>query len=52
MNTEGSSPDLITYSVSLELEQSGECAENELELCRFHLRQGAKLRGRYKDFYD
>lgn len=45
-------PEFIAYQVTFILEQSEECKENELELCRFHLRQGAKLRDQYKDFFD
>lgn len=45
-------PEYIAYQVTFILEQSEECKENEFELCRFHLRQGAKLRNQYKDFFD
>ncbi|GLC80083.1 hypothetical protein [Lacrimispora brassicae] len=46
------SPEFITYQISFGLALSEECMENEIEFCRFHLRQGAALRGQYKDFFD
>jgi len=46
------SPEFITWRITFGLELSGECMENEIEFCRFHLRQGAALRGQYKDFFD
>lgn len=52
IDIDDSLPDLITYIVTLLLDQSEVCGEHDIELCRFHLRQGAKLRGQYKDFYD
>lgn len=46
------SPEFITYRIDFALEQSAEGIGQELELCRFHLRQGAALRGQYRDFFD
>ncbi len=52
IEAETSSPEFITYQVVFSLSTQMECAENELEFCRFHLRQGAELRYQYKDFFD
>lgn len=46
------SPEFITYRITFVLVQYEECMENEMEFCRFHLRQGAALRGQYRDFFD
>lgn len=52
INIDDASPEFITYEVTLNLGQSENSATNEIELCRFHLRQGATLREQYKDFFD
>lgn len=46
------SPEFITYRITFGLVQYEGCMENEMEICRFHLRQGAALRGQYRDFSD
>ncbi len=46
------SPDYIAYRIEPVLTMDGIKKENEYELCRFHLRAGAQLRDRYKDFRD
>lgn len=47
-----SSPEFITCQVTFFLDPAEKCAENQIELCRFHLRKGALLREQYKDFFD
>lgn len=44
--------DFINYSTEIYLDESLELKENELELCRFKLRIGAKLRVNHVDFND
>lgn len=46
------SPDYLSYQVTFVLDQNIERQENEIELCRFHLRAGSVLRDKYKDFSD
>lgn len=46
------SPDYILYEIQLILDLNKKQAENEFELCRFNLRNGAQLRDHYKDFSD
>lgn len=45
-------PDYLAYQVDFLLDQDVERQENQVELCRFHLREGSVLRGTYKDFAD
>lgn len=45
-------PDYLSYQVTFVLDQDIERQENEIELCRFHLREGSALRDTYKDFSD
>ncbi len=47
-----SSPDYIVYRTMLLLDRNEAKDEDEFELCRFHLRKGAKLRSRYTGFLD
>lgn len=51
-DTESGSHDYIRYGYSIVLDQNLECADNELEVCRFHLRSGARLRTDYTCFED
>lgn len=44
--------DFINYSTEIYLDENLELKENELELCRFKLRIGAKLRVNHVDFND
>lgn len=44
--------DFINYSTEIYLDESLELKGNELELCRFKLRLGAKLRVNHVDFND
>jgi hypothetical protein len=46
------SPDYIAYQLEYFLSTEEEKKENEFELCRFHLRSGAELRDRYRNFAD
>jgi len=46
------SPDYIAYRMELASDLDEKKKENEFELCRFHLRSGARLRDHYKDFSD
>lgn len=46
------SQDYIAYQMKIFLTIMEEKKGNEFELCRFHLRNGAKLRDSYKDFTD
>lgn len=45
-------PDYIKYVTKFVLDKNLECRQNELELCRFKLKEGARLRTDYKDFFD
>lgn len=45
-------PDYIRYTTGFVLDKNLERKQNELEICRFKLKEGAKLRTEYKDFYD
>lgn len=45
-------PDYLSYQVDFLLDQDVERQENQLEICRFHLREGSALRDTYKDFAD
>lgn len=44
--------DYISYKTTFILDEHLECEPNEIEICRFKLKEGAKLRTEYKDFYD
>jgi len=43
---------LIYREITTELTESQEIINGEIELCRFKLQEGAKLRSDYVDFYD
>lgn len=45
-------PDYTRYLTEFVLDERIERERNEIELCRFKLKQGARLRTEYKDFYD
>ena len=45
-------PDYLSYQVTFLLDQDIERQENQIELCRFHLREGSVLRDTYRDFTD
>lgn len=49
---EEGNPDYLSYQVVFLLDQDVERQENQIELCRFHLREGSVLRDTYKDFTD
>ena len=42
----------VCYRTSFFLDTRLELEEDEVELCRFKLKEGARLRTEYKDFYD
>lgn len=44
--------DFIHYISQIYLDYNTTCKETEVELCRFKLKKGARLRMEYKDFYD
>lgn len=44
--------DYITYQVSFFLDHELERKRNEIEMCRFHLREGSTLRDHYESFHD
>lgn len=44
--------DYLAYEVRFFLDYELERQENQIELCRFHLREGSVLRDSYKDFAD
>ena len=44
--------DFIISNSKITLDTNSNIEENELELCRFKLREGAQLRHEYIDFYD
>ena len=50
--TDSSSADYICYQMEFVLDTLDSKEENEFELCRFHLREGAKLRDAYTGFRD
>lgn len=52
MSKETYSEDYIAYGAELFLDQEINRREDELEVCRFKLRQGAGLRDSYKNFAD
>lgn len=45
-------PDYTRYVTEFALDENLELKQNEIELCRFKLKEGARLRTEYKDFYD
>lgn len=45
-------PDYTRYITEYALDKDMECSPSELEICRFKLREGARLRINYKDFFD
>lgn len=45
-------PDYVRYITEFALNKNPERARDEIEICRFKLKQGAHLRTEYKDFYD
>lgn len=45
-------PDHLAYQVSFFLDPDTARQENQIELCRFHLRTGSVLRDSYKNFSD
>ncbi|OPZ93214.1 MAG: hypothetical protein BWY74_01219 [Firmicutes bacterium ADurb.Bin419] len=49
---EDGNSDFRIYSSGILIDDNTEIAENEIELGRFKLREGAILRSEYKDFYD
>lgn len=51
-NVNEGNPDYLSYQVDFLLDQDVEREENQIEICRFHLRQGSVLRDTYKDFAD
>lgn len=44
--------DFLSYQVFFLLDHDVERRENQIELCRFHLREGSILRDTYRDFAD
>lgn len=49
---EGRSKDFISYSTQIFLDTMEDVKNDELELCRFKLKEGAVLRAEYVDFND
>lgn len=45
-------PDYLSYQVDFLLDRDVERQENQIEICRFHLREGSVLRDTYRDFAD
>lgn len=45
-------PDYTAYETTYVLDKCLEHKSNEIEICRFKLKTGARLRTEYKDFYD
>lgn len=45
-------PDYIRYVTEFVFDENIKRHQNELELCRFKLKEGARLRTDYKDFFD
>lgn len=44
--------DYTRYRTEIVLDERVERKQNEIEICRFKLKRGAKLRAGYKDFFD
>ncbi|MDE7251013.1 MAG: hypothetical protein K2N82_14270 [Lachnospiraceae bacterium] len=44
--------DYVRYVTEFVLDENLERKQNELEVCRFKLKEGARLRAEYKDFFD
>lgn len=49
---DGTNPDYSEYRVRFFLDTDMRLKENQIEMCRFYLREGAVLRDSYKDFSD
>lgn len=49
---EKQTPDYISAQADITFSQGLKIAENEMELCRFKLKPGARLRDNYQDFAD
>lgn len=45
-------PDYTRYITEFTLDESIDRKQNEIEICRFKLKEGARLRTDYKDFFD
>lgn len=45
-------PDYTRYITEFVLDEEVFRKQNEIEICRFQLKEGARLRTEYKDFYD
>lgn len=45
-------PDYTRYETEFALDGKLDRTQNEIELCRFKLKEGARLRTEYKDFFD
>ncbi|MCH5259701.1 MAG: hypothetical protein J1F18_08110 [Lachnospiraceae bacterium] len=45
-------PDYTRYITEFVLDESVDRKQNEIEICRFKLKEGARLRTDYKDFFD
>lgn len=52
MEIDKRSEDFIAYRITLLLDDNPVKQQDELELCRFKLRSGSRLRNQYKDFWD
>lgn len=52
MKVDSRSEDAVRYQLHLFLDEETEKKEDEIEVCRFHLRKGAELRDSYEDFSD
>ena len=44
--------DYVRYVTEFVLDENLERKQNELEVCRFKLKEGVRLRAEYKDFFD
>lgn len=51
-SVDGKHPDYLSYQMAFLLDQDAQRQENQIEFCRFHLREGSVLRDVYKDFSD
>lgn len=51
-NVKQNNPDYLVYQITFFMDPNPERQENQIELCRFHLRTGSVLRDIYKDFRD
>lgn len=51
-SVDGNHPDYLSCKMDFLMDEDAQRQKNQIELCRFHLREGSVLRDVYKDFSD